>query len=351
MRKLFLFAVLLTFAAGSSAQNSLTFSKNSLLRGDSSYSREIEYVEPGNSGPNQIWDFSRIQFTGKDIVSRMPAAPSQELEGVGNFNILLNESGYEYYYFFTGDGFEENGYTNQEKKMTMIYSDPIRKMNYPFSFGDQFTDKYAGTALLSKISRIDVTGDYTVHADAYGTLILPDRVIRNVLRVKIINKGLQINKCGSTVVNAVRYSWYADGCRYPVMNISVMESQRGGESLCTTRTASVRLYTQGGNHAVAGSGDVDNQADDQDVSVILFPNPFNEKLTYNYFLRKPMSVTIDLYDMSGKFSVRLLKNQPQDEGLHTGDVSSVTYGMPPGVYYLRFTFDRKVIVSRVIKYN
>ena len=350
MKKIFLFSVLSILATGLFAQFSLTFSKNSMVAGDSNKFREIQYVEPGNAGSDQIWDFSKIQLTGKNLDSRMPFAPSQELAGLSNYNVILSDNGYEYYYFFTNDGFEEKGYTNKEMKLAMVYSDPVVKMKYPFSFGEQFTDKYAGTAMLSNISRIDINGDYTVHADAFGTLILPDRVIRNTLRVKTVNKGLQTNKCGSTEVNAVKYSWYAEGCRYPVVSISVMESRRSGKSTCMTRTASVNLDQKTENITPPGPGQDEYQADDPDVSVIIFPNPFNEKLTYNYFLRKPMPVTVDLYDMSGKFKICLVRNQLQNEGLHTGELADVTYGLPPGVYYFRFTFVRKVIVSRVIKY-
>jgi hypothetical protein len=351
VKKIFIFSIFSVFAACSFSQISLSFSKNSLVAGDSNGFREIQYIEPGNTGPNQIWDFSKIQFTGKILISRMPPVPSQELDGVGKFNILLSDDGNEYYYYLNGDGIEEKGFTSKEKKLTMVYSDPVLKVKYPFSFGQQFNDKYAGIGMMNKTSRVDVSGDYTVTADAFGTLIMPDRVVRNTLRIKTVNKGLQINKCGSTEIYTERYLWYADGYRYPVLSISVMESRRSGKSQCVTRTAYVNLKQKNENIALPGSGQSEYQTDDTDVSVILFPNPFNEKLTYNYFLRKPAPVTIDLYDMSGKVKVHLLKNQVQEEGLHTGELAGATYGLPPGVYYFRFTFDRKVIVSRVIKYD
>jgi len=349
MKKVYLFSILWILAAGSFAQNSLTYTKNSLVVGDSNEFREIQYVEPGNSGSDRIWDFSKIQYSDKKPIGRISNISSQELAGVGPYNILLSENGYEYYFFFTEDGFEERGFANQEKELSMIYSDPILKMKYPFSFGQQFTDKYAGIAMFQKNFRIDITGDYTVNADAFGTLILPDRVVKNTLRVKIVKTGLERNMCGSTETNTVRYLWYAAGYRYPIMNIGVMEYQKSGQLPTVTRTASVNLNQKSENDGITDVDPVNYQADDTDVSVILFPNPFTDKLTYNYFLRKSLPVTIDIYDMMGKISVRLVKNQLQGEGLHTGVLDGVTYGLTPGVYYFRFTFDKKVIVSKVIK--
>jgi hypothetical protein len=349
MKKLYLFSALLILASSSIAQISLTLSKNALIAGDSNCYHEISYVDPGNSGPNQIWDFSKIQFTGNKPVSRMPYTPSKELAGVGPYNILLNEGGYEYYFFYTDNGFEERGFTNQEKEVSMVYSDPVLKMKFPFSFGQQFSDQYAGTAMFQKNFQIDINGDYKVNADAFGTLILPDRVIKNTLRIKIVKKGLERNMCGSTEINTVKYLWYAEGCRYPVMHLSVMEYQTGGQTSVVTRTASVNLDQKCEVDAIAGFEQINSQTDDPDVSVILFPNPFNEKLTYNYFLRKALPVTIDLYDMLGRVSVRLVKNQFKESGLHTGELDGLSYGMTPGVYYLRFTFDKKTVVSKVIK--
>lgn len=70
----------------------------------------------------------------------------------------------------------------------MVYSNPVLKMKYPFSYGDQFTDNFKGVALFNKDYKIEFTGDNTVTADAYGTLILPNLILDNVMRVKSIKK-------------------------------------------------------------------------------------------------------------------------------------------------------------------
>jgi len=331
------------------AQTSLTYKSNALLSGDVNTYREINYVDPGNAGANQIWDFSKIQYNGKNPVSIIESVSSKELSGVGDYNLLLNEGGYAYFFNFTEQGFEEKGYINTEKDMTLTYSDPVVKMKYPLSFGEQFKDTYTGVAFFQKTTRIDVSGDYTVVADAFGTLIMPDRVIKNVLRVKITRDGLDRNMCGSIESTSVKYLWYAQGMRYPVLSISTLSYQSGGQIPTVTNTASVNLDQLKETGTVAGNVDPQIQEDKSDIAVILYPNPFSEKISYHYFLRKQIPVSIGLYDMTGKNRLQLVKNQVQAEGLHTGDLDGTVAGLTPGVYYLRFTFDKKVVISKIVK--
>ena len=155
--------------------------------------------------------------------------------------------------------------------------------------------------------------------------------------------------CGSTVSNSVKYSWYAPGMRYPVMVISTMEYQSSGQVPTTTKAASVNLEQRSENDALTGTTEPQSQVEKSDVSVILFPNPFSEKITYNYFLRKQLPVSIELFDMTGNSRMQLIKNQVQTEGLHTGDLDGTVNGLTPGIYYFRFTFDKQVVVSKIVK--
>jgi hypothetical protein len=53
--------------------------------------------------------------------------------------------------------------------------------------------------------------------------------------------------------------------------------------------------------------------------------------------------------MSGKFNLKVEKKQVQPEGLHTGNINATIMGLTPGVYYLRFTLDKQVVVSKIVK--
>lgn len=352
MKTILFTCILLVISAGLFSQPSLTHNINALKIGDSFAFREIEFHDPGSEGTNQIWDFSKIQYTGKSQVSSMQIPPAQKLNGTGSFNLSLNENGYDFFMNSSGNKLEECGYVNNDLKITLIYSDPVVKMKYPFSYGEQFIDHFIGVAYVNETSRIDFFGDNSVAADAYGTLILPDRIIENALRVKSVKKGLQINMCGTTDVNIVKYSWYAAGYRYPVLNIGIVESRSDEGAPVITKSAFTNTQQINELNAIIGSnipGKTITPLSQKEVSVIVAPNPFYEKLTYNYFLSEQLSVSIELYDLSGKYSGWLVKDQVQPVGLNTGELDAMKYGLTPGVYFIRFTFDKQVVICKVVK--
>jgi hypothetical protein len=348
MKRIYILLLFSTLISGIFGQGTLTFLNNGLLPGDSSRTVEINYVDPGNPGENQVWDFSGIHFTGKNSPWHINADDSQKMTATNERNLILCEDGYDYTYISGETRLEETGYVNAGKKLTLDYEDAVIKMQYPFSYGRSFRDSFSGIAWFNKTSRIDLSGAFTVTADAFGTLILPDRILKNTLRVKAVRQALQINVCGSTESNTERYFWYAPGYRYPVLMVCTISNSHGGEEPVVVKNAWVSLNQQTGVSVVTVA-DLNNQTETAENSVIVFPNPFNEQLTYNYFLRKQLPVTVELVDMSGKFNFRVEKKQLKSEGLHTGTINATNLGIPPGVYYLRFTLDKQVVVTKVVK--
>ncbi len=346
-------AFLLLFApVGLIAQTSLTFSNNSLRNCDSNTYEEIVFTDPGTSGPNQTWDYSHIQYTGKNQGSVLVAATTPKIPGVSNFNLLMSENGYEYLMSATENGLEELGYVNNELKLTLLYSDPVVKMKYPFSFGNQFTDHFAGVALYNGTSKIDFYGDCAVSADAFGTLILPDRVVNGALRVKSVKKGLQINTCGTTDVNIVKYSWYATGYRYPLLSLNVVETSANGCSAVITKSAfsnTQQSYNKSGL-LEANAKTSDAPTVKADIKVVISPNPFTDQLTFSYLLPEPLNVSIEVYDTSGKINGWLVQDQLQTAGLQTGELNASNYGLTPGLYFMRFTFDKQIVIHKIVKF-
>ncbi|MFZ4522154.1 MAG: T9SS type A sorting domain-containing protein [Bacteroidales bacterium] len=342
---LLIFSLLLTNIFG---QISLTSRDNGLLPGDSSRTREINFVDPGNPGENLVWNFSGIVFTGKSTFCGVKENSELKATAPGGKNLTVSEDGYDYNYMVSETGYQETGYVNNAKKMTLEYPDPIVKMKYPFSYGAHFSDPFTGIAWYNGTSRIDLSGEYTVSADATGTLILPDRMVTNTLRVKIVKNYLQIGTCGSTQTRLEKYYWYAPGYRYPVMMVSTNTNTYSGKEPVVVQSAWVNVSQLSSGALTAGT-DPKNQAEAGVNSAIAYPNPFSDQFTYNYLLQKQAPVTIELYDMSGQFNVRIEKRQIQSEGLHTGTVNSAVLGLAPGMYYLRFTLDKQVIVTKIVK--
>ncbi len=276
-------------------------------------------------------------------------------EGVGNYKLSISENGNNFFMNSSASDLEEWGYINQEQKLILRYSDPVIKMKYPFSFGDQQTDHFIGVASYSDTNTIDFFGDCTLAADAYGKLVLPNQIIENVLRIKSVKKGLQINMCGTTDINMTRYSWYASGYRYPVLSVCTVETRNNEGVPQVTKSAFVNTHQLIERSAILMAGNSitekseGKQPEKNGVTVTLSPNPFDRNLTFTYFLTEQMPVSIELYDMSGKHNGWLVKTQEQSAGLHTGELDAQTYGLMPGAYFLRFTFDRQVVMRKVVK--
>ncbi|MCX6276613.1 MAG: T9SS type A sorting domain-containing protein [Bacteroidetes bacterium] len=351
MKNIINLSILLILPVILNAQIALTHSNNAILAGDSSKYSEISFIEPGIPGADRIWDFSNLQFTGKTPVSKAMTQAANKPDGFNDYNLVLNDNGYEYYLSVDENGYQEKGYVNKDNKMSMIYTDPINKMRFPLKFGDTYSDPFSGVAWYDERNRIDLTGDYTVEADAFGTLILPDRLLKDVLRVKTVRKGLQIGVCGSLVSNVTKYFWYARGYKYPVLSTSELQLTQGGNQPTYTRSAFLNLNQTNAGNSIGGINNSDDQNKKEGISVIMFPNPFSEKITYNYFLRKSLSVSVELYDITGSNRLLIIKNQSQTEGLHTGDLDGIALGLTPGVYYVRFTFDKQVVVRKIVKIN
>jgi len=346
MKRLSVLYLMLIITVSASSQVILTYKDNALLAGDSVSSKEIQFMSPGNPGPDQIWDFSKIQLIGNNPASHTSEIPGSRLDGLSNSNMVLNDHGYEYYLHVNEDNLEELGLIS--KDYSFVFSDPMLKMKYPFYYGDNFTDKYSGTGSYKKSRKVEISGDYTVVADGYGTLILPNRIFKNAMRLRIEEKGVQVNPCNSIERKIVRYLWYVPSARYAVLGFSTSEFTATGldPEITSTGFINQNMCDFVDLNTISGGQDADDLAE---ASIVLFPNPFSKKLSYNYFLRKQMPISIELTDMAGRKMIDLITDQMQPEGLHTGELDGAASNLMMGVYYLRFTFGNKVVVRKIVK--
>jgi hypothetical protein len=329
------------------AQVVLTYRNNAPLPGDTLATEAIEAFSPGNSGPGQVWDFSTLQPTGeKNISTISSSAKSAKLpDGIYDFNTILNDKGYDYFYKIDENRSEIVGLVNKDLSIAM--SDPITKISYPVFYGKSYTDEFSGSGINKYQSSVAISGDYTVEADAYGTIILNDRIIKDVLRIKITENKLQLNPCNIYEIKTTAYAWYAPSARYPLIGLTTREVKNNGQEPEITTLAFMNRDMCQTGIMLTGSGSYEANANE--VALIVYPNPFVSKLYYNYFLRKQLPVTIDLVDMNGKTVLNLADAQLQDEGFHTGELDAVKKDLKMGVYYFRFTLGDKVYVSKVVK--
>lgn len=332
------------------SQMVITHSANNPVAGDSATCRQMVISTPGASGSGQVWDFSTISTSGKIHPLKINSSPSENLDGLSENNLSLTDNGYEYILFSESNGFQEVGYINSEKHLSLTYSDPIERMRFPLQFGDSYSDSFSGTAFYNGRSRIDLTGTFRVAADGWGTLVLPNHILYNVVRVKSVRSSLQTNVCGTLTSTTTRYQWYAPGYRYPVLSYTETAQDTTSEKPVVTKAAwlCVDQPYNPQTPATLPAGQV-TQTADQSVTVMVYPNPFRDKTTFHYFLRKPLVVTIELFDMTGKKIDRMVDRQNQSGGLHEGVIDALELNLNPGIYYVRFTFDQQVVVQKIVR--
>jgi hypothetical protein len=347
MKRIIILSLSLFFAITTFAQMAISFKNNALVTGDSNTYMKIPFVDPGNSGADQIWDFSKISSTGEMMISTIPASASGREKSTADFNLILNERGSDYFFRLSADYFMEVGAVT--KDYTLNFSDPIIKMIYPFAYGNHFADNFSGLAEAPTGQKVDFNGVYSVSADAYGTLVLPDRTYTDVLRVRTESNGLEINQCNSVEAKAVRYLWYAPGYRYPVLNVSVSERRISGGEPAITKSAMLWAGSRESGDTPAGNEKPRGIASNDEVTVVVYPNPFTDKLNYHYFLRKSVPASITISDVTGRNTTVVMKQVMQSEGLYSGAVDANDFDMNPGVYYIRFVFDGQVVVKKVVK--
>jgi hypothetical protein len=137
------------------------------------------------------------------------------------------------------------------------------------------------------------------------------------------------------------------------MNVNIVETSSNGGKPVITKTAYInntQEVTKRGNISIIGSvPDLSKSVAKADIKVVISPNPFKENLTYSYVLPVAQAVSIDLYDLSGKYSGCVVSNQQQAAGFQNGAFSAASFGLPPGVYFVRFTFEDQVVISKVVK--
>ena len=245
------------------AQYVLTREANYPRSGEILIQKEVKYQDPGKSGKDIVWDFSRLVpverkkgiFTkpfgtilpGEDIRQYLQEIISSEVE----FSYLSEDSGRIVRGLENGfiNSYSANSDSlsiwNQENPTTrMEFSNPQVLIIYPLAYKSRITHYYSGYGVYCERMGVKLVGGIDTEADGYGTLILPGNdTVRNVLRVKIVKTAIEekessyekkngkewkikgdsiaalikLNKKALPTTEIVR--WYAEGYRYPILEM------------------------------------------------------------------------------------------------------------------------------------
>lgn len=378
----FLFSFILALLSYSSvevifAQSALTGALNAPRPGDRITKQQIVYIEPGASGNDVVWDFSRQEPVDENYEVKYSRYGETD-------SIVGTEQRTLYYYILSGDSLFLHGFENPTNLAN--FHRPEALLIFPFNYGNTFTCYASSKRLYNNFVRLQTHGKSSVTADARGTLILPEGdTLRHVLRVythkqcvtSLIEADadtlpalLPADRIESRLLtDSVRletelWQWYAEGYRYPVF-----ESVRSCNYLCNqpVQKASTSFYYPPQEQYYDLASDPLNQQlrdlkheTENDGNDPSSPKTGREDvLRYNYYvdadnvlylsydLREDSEVWIALYDLQGR----------QLSSLRKGNLSTGGYreqlplsDLPGNEYLLQIICNDRVNGVKILKH-
>jgi hypothetical protein len=221
-------------------------------------------ISPGASGANVTWDFSTL--VGSSTLNYTTAScPGDANCGTfpGANQVIGVSTAAKVYFNKSSNSLEEVG---ELASGTIVFSDPMKMMQFPVTFNQTFNDSYASSGASGSKN-----GTLSSTIDAYGTLKTPTGTYTNVLRQKIVENATVVSGSTPLQMTITHYYWIAPGIHHYLM--AVLSTQITGLPV-PVPTTYVATYT---TQSSTPTGIADNEALSQEITV--YPNPAKEKLT------------------------------------------------------------------------
>lgn len=314
------------------SQVTMTRSSHGFIPEEQHITQEVQYAEPGMSGQGLVWDFSNLTFIGEP-----DAASVVSVEGEGyNMETTRNDN-VRFLYNLTDYQNEYKGYIVDG--IEVIYEEALVKARYPQTYGTYFEGNFNGPVKHKGKVIGNVSGTYSTHVDASGTLVLPGNIRIPAIRVKTMERNEKSCNCGA--IETEKYLWYAQNVRYPVFVSSAITSYlTDGTSKVSKRS----FY----NTNVKESLVQEKSNSVNDIKYTVSPNPFSDRIQIEYVLPAEMRVSIDLYNIQGTKLATILPAQKQN-GSQSTSFNIAPYTQKEGTYFVNIQFGEKSYSEKIIK--
>lgn len=280
-----------------------------------------EYMQPGSAGTNVTWDFSVLKFQKSFNGFLKNATVSAYHNDFPESDTELKEFDSRFYFKVKPNSVEQYGYSSDNGKSQIRYDVPFVKMKFPFTFGDNFSGTFSGGSYFSGTKNADISGSYTVEADAYGTLILPgNTVYNNTLRVKTLKSYTTYHRNSSYETSIVTYRWYNSSHRYPLLVLTEYSVKSGNNT-------SVNYQAAYNNNAI------DFEFPFAEESVRLFPVPSVSELSLEFNAIAAGNLEFTISDASGRI-LRNFSRHISEGGYQIIDLTGEIRGLDPASYFL-----------------
>lgn len=309
-------------SAAAFAQPTLEQSNVGAVIGDSyTYSRIDWNGVPGSSGNNQTWDFSGIVTTTTTALDFVSTSSCPSPTSFPTANVSSNFDSQQYvHHKFTSTEYDNVGM--YAGGVAISYSDPETILTFPFTMNDSYVDTFGATFVSGGVTFVR-SGDVTVTADGYGTLILPNATISNVLRVKVTEDyGDAVGGVELYHYNIDIYMYYKPGVSTPVLSLTHYE-----------QGANIINY---GNFLDDASLSLE-ESSTEELSV--YPNPFTNDFTVE---TSANDESIEVFDILGNL---VYYTKVSDQNKYMIDLND----NESGIYIVRVTSATQVREMKLIK--
>lgn len=314
--------------------------------GDSIVKQQVEYVDPGISGSNIIWNFQSVKPINDNYSLKYQnlTSDSNLIEGIEHSTI--------YRFKILGDSVFHTGYENSSTYMS--YIKPELKLRFPFKMGDTISSYFIGEGEYCHRIKLKVAGRTKISADATGTLNTPlGLTFKNVLRIKSVREYSQTG-LDSVSMALESYAWYVRGNRYPVFETIKTSTKKIGQKEVEHKVASffyppnkqAALLADTTNWSKTVSEEKFKTIDDLFTNCRLMPNPVHAQLSIDYDLTENATISFVVCDNLGKAKI-IIPSTNKVAGHYTESMN--LDGFLTGIYPLNVTVNNMVKTLKVIK--
>jgi len=226
--------------------------------------------------------------------------------------------------------------------------DPETTIKFPFNYGDNYTDNYAGVFNV-QAQNTNGNGTATVIADAWGTLNLPMGIsIDSVIRIKtvenLITDTIVLPFPLPTILPVVIHAEYINYYKPSISKFPLLSFINGAYTQNSTVLDSTRVLLS--QYPMFGVNV--NELKPNLIDLNIYPNPTNnETVTLNVELEKNSTLKIELMNKLGQH-VQTIFNGNASIGSNKIDI--VTHNLPAGIYFVNTTvngsnFTKKLVVQ------
>ncbi len=345
MKKLLLIAVFAATTGNLFGQVTLTKGTHGFMPDLKNPMVLTNYIEPGTSGKNVIWDFSKLNVLNSFTGSIDNFYTSKCCNKFTKGNVVLEEFGNYFVFESTEQSLEQVGFLSSNGNTIYEYNKPFVKMRYPFTYGDIYSGSYKGNYLINDNYVGKIYGTYTVEADGIGRIILPEgKKLDNALRVKEIRKTKNIFTNNTISQTDITYRWYVPQHRFPVLVLIRSEVTSGStqEPVISTRAA------YNGNVMNVTLSDLNNS--DDNLNLNIYPNPYTDYVNIKFNMPESNEVNISIYDLSGRM-VMELENRLLESGAKEYRFSAKANGLSAGAYILKVKIGQLGTTRKLIELN